>query len=121
MSEKFFTQIAPYLGAAGNELVNFDENTTGADDFAGELLVYTAEVIAAIAEGEDLPPFPDKLAQGTQDKISGAAKITLRIASATLTIAQFQVSGKAATVLKYVNAALRNLLAGKPVSPQPAF
>lgn len=113
----FFANLAPYLGAAGNELANFDEDTSGADDFAGALLVYVAEVIAAIAEGADLPDFPEALKQGTTDRITGASRLTLRIASSALTIAQFQVSGRAAQILKYANQALRNLLAGKPVSP----
>lgn len=115
--ENFFTRLAPYLGAAGNELMNLDEDTTGADDFAGNLLVYVAEVIAAIADGADLPDFPDALKQGTSEKITGAARVSLRIASSALTIAQFQVSGKAAQILKYANQALRNLLAGKAVAP----
>lgn len=115
--ENFFTRLAPYLGAAGNELLNLDEDTSGADDFAGNLLVYVAEVIAAIADGADLPDFPDALKQGTTEKITGAARVTLRIASSALTTAQFQVSGRASHVLKYVNQALRNLLAGKPVQP----
>lgn len=118
---KVITNLAPYLGAAGNELLNFDENTTGADDFAGALLVYVAEVIAAIAEDADLPEFPAALRQGTTDKISSASKLTLRVASSALTIAQFQVGGRASTILKYVNQALRNLLAGVAVAPRPAL
>lgn len=115
------SQIAPYLGAAGNELQNWDDNLTGADDFTGALLIYVAEVNAAIEADEDIPELPDILRKGTNDKISGSVKLTVRIASSALTIAQFQVSGRAAKILKYVNQALRNLLAGREVPAAPAI
>lgn len=111
--------LAPYLGATGTALVNLDENKTGADDFAGELLIYAAETIAAIQAGDDLPAFPDGLKKGVSDKISGVARASLIVASSVLAVAQFQFSGKAAQVLKYINQALRNLLAGEPVPAAP--
>jgi len=112
--------LAPYLGAAGNTLVNFDENTTGADDLSGQLLIYAGEVIASVQDKADLPPLPDIIAKGTTEHITGAARASLLLASSLLPIAQFQVSGKAATAIRYVNQVLRDLLAYKPISPAPA-
>src|SRR3972149_891128 len=101
-----FQTIAPYLGAVGNELVNLDEDIEGADDYAGQVLIYVAEVGAAIQAGEDIPEIPELISKGVTGKINAGLKATLRIASAALTIAQFQVSGKAQTVLKYLNQVL---------------
>lgn len=111
--------LAPYLGASGNALVNLDENTTGADDFAGELLIYAADVIASVGEGGDLPDFPAAIQKGVSDRITGAARVSLIVASSVLPIVEFQVSGKAKTALKYVNQTIRQLLAGQPVSAAP--
>lgn len=113
--------LAPYLGATGTALVNLDENTTGADDFGGELLLYAAEVIAAVSVGEDIPPFPDALKHGISEKISGVARVSLIVANSILTVAQFQVSGTAAKALKYINQAIRQLLAGQPVPAPPTI
>lgn len=114
-----FHSIAPYLGAVGNELVNLDEDLEGADDYAGVVLIYVAEVGAAIEAGDDIPEIPDVISKGITAKINTGLKATLRIASAALTIAQFQVGGKAAVVLKYLNQVLRALIAGRPVPPTP--
>ncbi len=114
------SSIGPYLGVAGNELVNLDENTSGADDFAGQLLLYAADVIASIDDGSDLPAFPDALKTNVTDKITGASKVALRIASSALTLAQFQVSGKAGTALRYIAQAVRNLISGTPLPTPPA-
>lgn len=113
-------QLAPYLGATGTTLVNLDENKSGADDFAGELLIYAADVISAVSGKGDLPPFPDVIANGVTEKITGVARVSLIVAISVLSIAQFQVTGKAAQVLKYVNQSLRLLLAGQPVLTAPA-
>lgn len=110
-----FNTLAPYLGATGDALINVDENTTGADDFAGQLLLYAAEVIAAVNEDESLPELPQVLKNGVTDKISGIARVSLIVASSILTVAQFQTTGDAAKALKYVNQAIRLLLSGAPV------
>jgi len=115
MASFSFNQIAPYLGAVGNELINLDENIEGADDYAGNLLVYVAEVGVAIQQGQDIPEIPEVIRKGVTGKISPAIKATLRIASSALTVAQFTVTGKAAIVIKYINQVLRALLAGQPV------
>jgi hypothetical protein len=107
--------FVPYLGAVGQALVDLDENKTGADDFAGALLVYAAEVISAVLNDEDLPEFPEILKAGTSDKISGVSRAILIVANSALTIARFQVSGIAAKVLKYISQAVSQLLAGQPV------
>ena len=114
----FFSNLAPYLGATGTALVNLDENKSGADDFAGELLIYSGEVIASVSGDEELPELPDILKQGTTERITGAARVSLIVANSILSIAQFQAGGRAGKILKYVNQAIRNLLAGVPV-PAP--
>lgn len=115
-----FLAVAPYLAATGNALVNLDEDVKGADDVAGTLLIYGADVILAIAGSEPLPALPEILAKGTTEKITGAARVSLIVASSVLGIARFQVTGKAAVILRYVDESLRLLLAGKPVPPAPA-
>jgi len=109
--------IAPYLGATGQALVDLDEDKNGAEDFAGALLVYVAEVIGAVVADGDLPEFPEVLKNGTTDKISGAFRATLIVVNSVLTLARFQVSGRAATILKYASQALSQLLARQPVAP----
>jgi hypothetical protein len=109
--------IAPYLGATGQALMDLDENTNGAEDFAGVLLVYSAEVIGAVANDEDLPEFPEILKQGTSEKITGAFRATLIVANSILSFARFQVSGRAAAILKYASQAISQLLARQAVAP----
>lgn len=109
--------VAPYLGATGDALVNLDENTSGADDFAGQLLMYLADVITAVTTGAELPPFPEALSNGVSGRITGVSRAPLIVASSILTIAQFQVSGRAGMILKYASQAVRLLLSGQPVPP----
>jgi hypothetical protein len=116
----FFERVAPYLAGAGSVLVGMDEDTRGPDDFAGELLIYSSEVIASVGNDQDLPPFPDALSNSVSGRITGVARITLMTVSSVLSIAQFQVNGRAAAILKYVNQALRALLAGATPPTPPA-
>lgn len=118
MSFSLYT-IAPYLGAVGNELVNLDENLEGADDYAGQLLIYTAEVAAAIHDRQEIPEVPEEITKGVKGRVSPALKATLRIASAALSFAQFNLSGKSATVIKYINQLLRALIANLDIPATP--
>lgn len=111
--------LAPYLGASGNALVNLDDNKTGADDYSGELLIYGSEVIGAVAANEDLPPLPEFLTKGVTEKITGAGRVTLTVASSILPLAQFQVTGKARVALKYISQVIRDLLNNQPIPPIP--
>lgn len=111
--------LAPYFGATGQALIDLDEDKTGAEDFAGALLVYAAEVIVAVASGDDLPPLPEALHQGTTEKIRGGFRATLIVINSVLTIARFQVSGRARTALNYVSQAISLLLAGQMVPTPP--
>lgn len=111
--------IAPYLGATGQALLDLDEGKEGADDFAGALLVYAADVINADLADDELPEIPEILKAGTQAKIKGAFRASLIVANSVLTIARFQTSGQTAKVLKYVSQTLSQLLAGKAVSRPP--
>ena len=118
-AKTFFTKLAPYLAGAGDVLVNADTNDGGPDDFAGHMLLYAADVIAAVLENADLPPLPEQLFQTPIGKISGVALITLQVASASLTVAQFQLTGKAAQIFRYINQVLRALVAGRPAPDPP--
>lgn len=112
--------IAPYFGAVGQSLIDLDADKLGADDFAGALLVYVAEVIQAVSDGADMPAFPDELKAGTTDRVSGAFKAVLIVANSLLTVARFQVRGKAAVILKYVVQTISQLISGLPVPPAPS-
>ena len=112
--------IAPYLAATGDALVNLDENKTGADDFAGQLLIYSADVMMSFYGDGDLPDFPEILKKGVTEKISGVARVSLIVASSILSLAQFQFTGRAAKILKYTVQAIRLLLAGEKVPTPPA-
>lgn len=111
--------IAFCLAINGDTLINLDENKTGADDLAGELSIYAADVIQAVTEKIDLPELPDILAKGTTERITGAGRVILIVASSWLQIAVRQLpQGKPRTALEYVRQAIQLLLANKPV---PAF
>lgn len=112
-----FNTISPFLGATGQALIDLDADKTGAEDFAGALLVYAAEVGVSVSDGSDLPPFPEELKAGTTDKITGAFKATLIVANSILTVARFQVKGKPATALKYITQTISQLLGGQIVPP----
>ena len=115
-----FENIAPFLGVTGQSLIDLDENKEGADDFAGELLVYVADVGTAITANSDLPPLPAVVANGTNQKISGVLKSTLKAVNPIIMFASFKVKGKAALVLRYTSQAISLLIAGQPVPPAPA-
>lgn len=116
-----FDTIAPFLAASGQALIDLDENKEGADDFAGELLVYVTDVKNASDHNEDLPPLPEVLANGTTGKISGGLKATLKVANPLIMMASFSVKGKAAKVLRYASQAISQMLADRPVPPAPVF
>lgn len=111
--------VGASLGVAGNRLLNLDDNRTGADDFAGALLLYGSDVIASVGAGEDLPEFPEELKVNVSDKISGPAKVALAIASDLLPLAQSFTTGKAAKALRYIAQVLRNLISGTPLPAPP--
>lgn len=113
------TSIAPYLAGVGTMLISIDEDQTGADDFAGQLLLYLSTAITDIGEGGALPPLPDAIKTGLTGKISSTARVILMIPATVLAIAQFQVTGTLAKVFRYISQALSLLLAGQSVPPPP--
>src|SRR5262245_6519024 len=113
----FINHIPAYLIGAGTALTNLDLNQSGADDFAGALLMYAGYAIDTVVKGGDIPPLPEVIRKGTTEKITGASRSILTIASAVLVIAQFEVGGRAATVLKYVYQSVQALLDNQPVPP----
>lgn len=114
-----FEDIAPFLGVTGQSLIDLDENKEGADDFAGELLIYIADVGAAIGTDSELPPLPEVIANGTNQKISGVLRSTLRAVNPVIMFASFKVKGKTAKVLRYASQAISLLIAGLPVPAAP--
>lgn len=114
-----FEEIAPFLGVTGQSLIDLDENKQGADDFIGELLIYVADVGTAVASNSDLPPLPAVIANGTNEKISGVLKGTLKAVNPILMFASFKVRGKASQVLRYASQAISLLIAGQPVPAAP--
>jgi hypothetical protein len=116
-----YLNIASYLGVTGIALVNLDEDKTGGDDFAGELLVFAGNVIASVASNEAIPEFPEIIKAGTTDKISGIPRVSLIVANSILTLVLFQTKDRVRKVLWYVTQAINNLLAGVPVPPAPAI
>ena len=125
MASNFFIKLAPYLAATGQSLINLDEDSVGADDVVGSVLLYGAEVIVSVNNGDaDLPPFPDSIAGAIVGKVTGPARTAIIIASGPLTIAEFQLAGthpKASKALHYANQVLTAISAGKPVPAAPVF
>lgn len=111
-------QIAPYLSGVGFTLTSLDADDTGADDIAGQFLVYSGEAITAVLEGVDLPPLPEVLAAMAAGKISGVARGVLTVAGTFLTILQIQVMSsnpKLSSILRYVSQGIQAILAGRSV------
>jgi len=111
--------IGAMLSASGVTLSNLDENTSGGDDYAGALLTYTGDVIAAIHAGEELPPLPEIISNGIQAKITGAARVSLMLAASMLPFLMLGTPSKFKTALRYLSLAIQQLLAGKAVPPVP--
>lgn len=112
--------VAAIFQSSGVMLANIDENTTGGDDYAATLLIYAGDVIGAIHQGEDLPPLPDIIANGVQAKITGAARVSLSLAASWIPFLTMGSPSKYKTALRYLQQAVQQLLAGKPVPPVPA-
>lgn len=116
-AKTFFKKFAPYLAGVGHSLVNFDSNDMGGDDIAGNWLLYGADVIRAVSDNTDLPPLP---AQVRGVKLNGIAAGALTTVSAVLGVAEFQLTGKFAAALRYINQGISALIAGRPLPPVPA-
>lgn len=111
--------VGAILSTSGITLVNIDENTTGGDDYAGNLLIYAGDLITAIHGNEDLPPLPDLIANGATTKITGAARVSLQVAASLLPFLMAGAPSKFRTAIRYLQQALQQLLAGKVVPPVP--
>lgn len=115
--------IAPYLSGVGFTLTSLDVDETGADDIAGQFLIYGGEVISSIVAGGDLPPMPGSLAGLVAGKLSGVARGVLTVAGTILTILQVRVmtsKPKLSTALRYISQGIQALLAGRPI-PSPSI
>lgn len=124
---KFFEYAAPYLAGAGSALINADTDDSGADDFAGHLMVWGGEVIASVIANEDIPDLPDVITEadgGLFGPLSGAGRATIAVVTAVLSVTQIQltIAGKprAAKAVRYVVQALNALTSGKAM-PAPSF
>lgn len=111
--------LVPYLAATGQALEDIDEDTTGAEDFAGALLVYACDVVQAAEGNNALPDLPDILRRGTTEKITGAFRATLTVARSVLTLAKYQVPSNYRKALGFVVDALGQLIAKDAVTPAP--
>lgn len=124
MATNFFAKLAPYLAGTGATLINLDENESGPDDIAGQIILYAAEVISLVEGGsEDLPPLPDILRDSIAGRISGAARTTIIVITGPLTVARFQLMAtkpRLARALGYVSQVLAALSANRPLPPAPA-
>lgn len=110
--------IAPYLSGVGFTLISIDENETGADDVAGQFLIYGGEVINAVSLGIDLPPLPDVISERVAGKIGNAARGVLMGVGTFLTILQMQIAAsepRLAAVLRYVSQGIAAVLAGRAI------
>lgn len=112
--------IGAILSTSGITLANIDENTTGGDDYAGNLLIYAGDLITAIHGNEDLPPLPEAIINGAQTKITGNARVSLILAASLLPFLMAGAPSKFRTAIRYLQQAMQQLLAGKPVPPIPA-
>lgn len=114
--------IAPYLSGVGFTLTSLDADETGADDIAGQFMIFGGEVIGSIVAGVDLPPMPDSLTGLAAGKLSGVARGILTVAGTFLTILQLQVmvsKPKLSTALRYVSQGIQAILAGRAVPTVP--
>lgn len=112
--------LIPWVAATGLALRELDEDKTGADDFAAELLIFAADLTEAALDKQVLPEIPEILRKGTTDKITGSFRATLKVVRDVLTVAKYQVTGPARNGLNFVIAALGDLIAKDAVAPLPA-
>ncbi|MGH9766099.1 MAG: hypothetical protein ACREAB_01590 [Blastocatellia bacterium] len=115
--------IAPYLSATGFGLISIDANDTGADDLAGQFLLYGGDLIFAVQSGADLPPLPDVASNALGGKLSTTARLALMLAGINLTIVRGQVSASKphlAQALRYITQAISALMASRPIPALPA-
>ncbi|MGE0131907.1 MAG: hypothetical protein AB7U82_27805 [Blastocatellales bacterium] len=118
----FLQKLAISLAITGEGLTSLDADNVGADDTAGALLVYGAEVLAAVSNDENLPPSP--VLQVVTDNLSGKALTTIKLARVGLTAASVFLSfqdRRAATAIKYVRQALDALANGQAFPTAPAI
>lgn len=119
MMANFATKIAPFLAVSGQTLSSIDENQSGADDLAGALLTYVADVIVAVDADEELPELPEIITKGTNEKLTKSARVSLQIVAPILVLAQFQVKdGNLKKVFRYASQIVNQLLAGKSVNKE---
>jgi hypothetical protein len=119
----FLQRLAAILFGTGTSLINLDPNDVGADDVAGQILIYSSEVILSVTSGPDLPPLPEILAKPIEGKISGFTRDALNVAVGIVGLAQFQFSitkPKLALALKYVGQVISVLQSSKPIPAAPA-
>lgn len=114
--------IAPYLSATGFGLISIDVDDVGADDVAGQFLMYGGDAIFAIQHNLDLPPLPEIAANAVAGKLSTTARLVLMMAGINLMILQGQVAGKnpkLALVLRYIAQVIAALMAGRAIPAAP--
>jgi hypothetical protein len=116
--------IVPYLSGVGFTLSSLDADDTGAEDIAGQFMLYAGEAFAAVSLDLELPPLPETITGVTAGKIGGVARGVLFTAGTVLTILQLQVMAskpKLSKVLRYISQGISALLAGRAIPAAPAI
>jgi len=108
--------LIPWVAATGLALRELDEDKTGADDFAADLLIFAGEMVEAGLDKTPLPEIPEALRKGTTDKITGSFRATLQVIRDVLIIAKYQVTGQARAGVNFVIIALTELITKQPVA-----
>ena len=112
--------LIPWVAATGLALRELDEDKSGADDYAAELLIFAADLTQAAIDKLPLPEVPEALRKGVDEKIKGPFRATLIVVKDVLTIAKYSVSGSAREGLGFVVEALALLVAREKVPSLPA-
>lgn len=114
--------IAPYLSATGFGLISIDVDDVGADDVAGQFLMYGGDAIFAIQHNLDLPPLPEIAANSITGKLSTTARLILMTVGINLTILQGRIvakNPKLALALRYISQVIAALMVGRAIPAAP--
>jgi hypothetical protein len=114
--------IVPYLSGVGFTLSSLDADDTGAEDIAGQFMLYAGEAFAAVSMEMELPPLPETISGVAVGKLGGVGRGVLFTTGTVLTILQFQVMAskpKLGKVLRYISQGISAILAGRALPAAP--
>ncbi len=116
--------VFPYLSGVGFTLSSLDADDVGAEDIAGQFMLYAGEAFAAVSMDLELPPLPESIAGVAAGKLGGVGRGVLFTAGTVLTILQLQVMAskpKLAKVLRYISQGISAILAGRTLPAPPTI